>query len=144
MDAGKEPVSTVDDYIAGFPEEIRAMLQTLRQTIREAAPEAEETISYHVPAFRLNGILVYFAAFRDHISFFPTSSPITAFRKELSGYKTSKGTIRFPLDKPVPVDLVREIVQFRVRENRGKKQGQGLRFRGRKGKRKDGAFEEER
>jgi uncharacterized protein YdhG (YjbR/CyaY superfamily) len=122
MDTRKKPVNTIDEYIAQFPGEIRDILQQLRQTIKEEAPHAEETISYRMPAFRLKGNLVYFAAFRDHISFFPTSSTIVAFREELSGYKTSKGTIRFPYDKPIPFDLVRKIVRFRVKADLGKKQ----------------------
>lgn len=121
MDQRKKPINTIDEYIAQFPGEIRDMLQQLRQTIHEEAPDAQEAISYRMPAFRLKGNLVYFAAFRDHISFFPTSSTIVAFREELSGYKTSKGTIRFPPDKPIPFDLVRKIVRFRVQENLGKK-----------------------
>ena len=89
--------------------------------IHEAAPEAQETISYGMPAFRLNGILVYFAAFKDHIGFFPTSSGVSAFAGELSSYDTAKGTIRLPLDKPIPVDLIQKIVKFRVQENLNKK-----------------------
>jgi uncharacterized protein YdhG (YjbR/CyaY superfamily) len=117
MDARKKPPDTIDAYIAQFTGEIRDILEELRQTIKEEAPQAEEVISYRMPAFRLHGNLVYFAAFRDHIGFFPTSSAIDAFRTEISGYKTSKGTIRFPLDKPIPFDLVRKIVRFRVEEN---------------------------
>jgi uncharacterized protein YdhG (YjbR/CyaY superfamily) len=112
---------TIDEYIGDFPKDIQGILKALRQAIRESAPKAEETISYQMPAFRLNGILVYFAAFRDHISFFPTSSGVAAFKKELSQYEISKGTIRFPLDKPIPLDLVKEIVKYRVKENMSKK-----------------------
>jgi uncharacterized protein YdhG (YjbR/CyaY superfamily) len=93
----------------------------MRQVIHEAAPEAQETISYGMPAFRQNGIIVYFAAFKDHIGFFPTSSGVSAFAGELSSYDTAKGTIRLPLDKPIPVDLIQKIVKFRVQENRNKK-----------------------
>ena len=125
MDARKKPVTSVDEYIAQFPREIQEKLQELREAIRESAPEAEETISYRIPAFRQDGILVYFAAFRDHLSFFPTSSGVSAFQEELSGYVTSKGTVRFPLDKPVPLDLVRRIVTFRVRENLEKRRREG-------------------
>jgi uncharacterized protein YdhG (YjbR/CyaY superfamily) len=121
MDRKPQPIQTIDEYIAQYPEEIRDLLQKLRQTIRESAPEAREAISYRIPTFKLNGNLVHFAAFRDHISLFPTSSGVDAFREELSGYKISKGTIQFPLDKPIPFDLVRKIVKFRVRENQGKK-----------------------
>jgi uncharacterized protein YdhG (YjbR/CyaY superfamily) len=121
MDREAKPIQTIDEYIGQFPGEIQDLLQKLRQAIRESAPKAQEAISYRIPTFKLNGNLVHFAAFRDHISFFPTSSGITAFRNELSGYKTSKGTVQFPLDKPIPFDLVRKIVKFRVRENQGKK-----------------------
>jgi len=114
MDA--KPAQTIDEYIAQFPAEIRDILQKLRQVVREEAPQAEEAIRYRIPTFRLNGNLVHFAAFRDHVSFFPTSSGVAAFREELAGYETSKGTIRFPLDRPIPYDLVRRIVRFRVAE----------------------------
>ena len=117
----KKGYSTIDEYIATFTKDIQGILKALRQAIRESAPKAEETISYQMPAFRLNGILVYFAAFRDHISFFPTSSGVAAFKKELSQYEISKGTIRFPLDKPIPMELVKEIVKYRVKENMSKK-----------------------
>ena len=117
----KKGYSTIDEYIATFTKDIQGILKALRQAIRESAPKAEETISYQMPAFRLNGILVYFAAFRDHISFFPTSSGVAAFKKELSQYEISKGTIRFPLDKPIPLELVKEIVKYRVKENMSKK-----------------------
>jgi uncharacterized protein YdhG (YjbR/CyaY superfamily) len=121
MDATKKPPTTMDEYIAQFPAKIQDKLQKLRQTIKESAPEAGETIRYRIPTFTLHGNLVHFAAFRDHISFFPTSSGVVAFRDELSGYKTSKGTIQFPLDKPIPFDLVRKIVKFRVKENLAKR-----------------------
>jgi uncharacterized protein YdhG (YjbR/CyaY superfamily) len=108
---------TIDQYIATFPPNIQTILQEIRQTIHEAAPEAEQTISYQLPAFKQNGVLVYFAAFKDHIGFFPTGSGVEAFKDKLFSYKTSKGTIQFPLDKPVPLDLVKEIVRFRVSQN---------------------------
>jgi uncharacterized protein YdhG (YjbR/CyaY superfamily) len=113
----KKEINTINEYIETFPEDIRILLEKMRQAIREAAPEAEETISYRMPAFRQNGILVYFAAFRDHLSFFPTGSGIEAFKKELAPYLGGKGTARFPLDQPVPYDLVKKIVRFRVQEN---------------------------
>ena len=112
--------NTIDEYISLFPKNIQEILEKIRHTIKKSAPQAEETISYQMPAFKLNGNLVYFAAFKDHIGFFPTSSGVAAFKKELSKYATSKGTIRFPLDKPIPFDLVRKIVQFRVQENLAK------------------------
>ena len=117
----KKQYKNIDEYIAGFPEDIQAILQNLRRVIQEAAPEAEETISYSMPAFKLNGILVYFAAFKDHIGFFPTASGISAFTKELAAYDTAKGTVRFPLDKPLPVNLIKKMVKFRAQENGNKK-----------------------
>jgi len=108
---------TVDEYISGCPEQLQAKLKELREAIRKAAPEAEETISYRMPAYRLNGVLVYFAAQKNHIGFYPTSSGVNAFREELAAYKTSKGAIQFPLDKPIPLKLVSTIVKFRVKEN---------------------------
>lgn len=108
---------TVDAYIATFPQNIQEILQQLRCAIREAAPDAQETISYQMPAFKQNGVLVYFAAFKNHIGFFPTAAGIEAFKDRLGAYKRSKGTIQFPLDKPLPLDLVKEIVRFRVKQN---------------------------
>ena len=110
----------VDEYISTFPKNVQAILQKLRQSIKEAAPEAEEIISYQMPAFKLNGVLVWFAAFKDHISLFPKVSAIEAFKEELANYETSKGTIRFPLNEPIPFNLIKEIVQFRVKENLSK------------------------
>ena len=108
---------SIDDYIASHPEHVQALLEEVRRTIRDAAPEATETISYQIPTFKPKGRnLVHFAAFRDHIGFYPTSSGIEAFEAELSAYSTSNGTIRFPLGEPIPHDLVRRIVAFRVRE----------------------------
>jgi uncharacterized protein YdhG (YjbR/CyaY superfamily) len=109
--------TSIDEYIAFSPAQVQKKLQGLRLTIKTAAPEAEEKISYQMPAFALKGILVYFAAFKDHISFFPTASGVAAFKKELSAYDLSKGTIRFPLDKPLPLKLISRIVKFRVAEN---------------------------
>ena len=111
---------TIDEYIASFPTNIQAKLCELRKAIWEAAPQVEETISYQMPAFKQNGILVYFAAFKNHIGFFPTASGVFAFKEKLAGYETSKGTIRFPMDQPLPLDLVKEIVQFKVKENLAK------------------------
>ena len=110
----------VDDYLAGFPDEVRAVLGKVRRTIREAAPDAVEVISYGVPTFDLNGRhLVHFAGFKNHISFFSTSSPIPVFEKELTPYRTSRGTIQFPLGTPVPYDLIKKITAYRVREVTG-------------------------
>jgi uncharacterized protein YdhG (YjbR/CyaY superfamily) len=112
-----EVARDIDEYIALQPLNIREELEKLRSTIRAAAPKAEEVISYQMPAFKLHGMLVYFAAYKNHIGFYPTSSSIAAFKKELVNYKTSKGTVQFPIDKPLPLALISKIVRFRVREN---------------------------
>ena len=114
---------TIDDYIAGFPDDVQAILQKVRATIRKAAPGADEAIKYQIPTFVLNGNLVHFAAFKNHIGFYPTPSALKQFAKELSGYEGSKGAVRFPLDRPIPYALIRDIVKFRVRESAGKKAG---------------------
>jgi uncharacterized protein YdhG (YjbR/CyaY superfamily) len=108
---------TVTGYIAQFPAQVQRLLKQMRKAVREAAPDAEETISYQIPAYKLNGYLVYFAAFKHHIGFYPTSSGIRAFRRELAGYIGGKGTVRFPLGEPLPLQLVKRIVQYRVAEN---------------------------
>jgi len=110
----------IDKYISGFPKEIQTMLEQIRLTIRQAAPEAEETIKYAMPTFVLNGNLVHFAAFKNHIGFYPVPSGIEAFKKELSVYKGAKGSVQFPLNKPMPLDLITKIVKFRVKENLNK------------------------
>jgi len=120
MRADRRAPKDIDAYIAGFPPAVRETLIKMRRTIREAAPGAEERIGYMMPAFALNGPLVYFAAFKDHIGFFPASTGVEAFKKELVAYETSKGTVRFPLNKPVPLGLIARIVKFRVRENRAR------------------------
>jgi uncharacterized protein YdhG (YjbR/CyaY superfamily) len=121
MATPKKELKTIDEYIATFPKNIQSILEELRQAIKKSAPEAEETISYQMPAFKLNGILVWFAAFKNHIGFYPKTSAIEAFKRELSNYEVSKGTIRFPLDKPIPLDLVKKIVKHRIKENLGTK-----------------------
>ncbi len=113
--------SSVDEYINTAPENVRGLLQALRQAVKETAPEASEKISYGMPYFSLNGRLLYFAVFRNHIGFYPMASVIKIFKKDLSDYQTSKGTIRFPLDKPLPLPLIRKIVKYRVKENLVKK-----------------------
>jgi uncharacterized protein YdhG (YjbR/CyaY superfamily) len=117
MDSGKAGFRSIDEYIATFPEDIQAVLQALRATIRAAAPDAEEKISYQMPTFFLHGNLVHFAAFKQHIGFYPTPSAIEAFKQELSAYEVSKGAVRFPIDQPLPMGLVSKIVRFRVAEN---------------------------
>ena len=108
---------TIDDYIKDYPFEIREKLEQIRKTIRKAAPGAEEVISYQMPAFKMFSVLVYFGAFKNHIGFFPTSNPIKVFSKELSTYDTSKGTIKFPLDKKIPLNLITKITKFRLKED---------------------------
>jgi uncharacterized protein YdhG (YjbR/CyaY superfamily) len=108
---------TIDEYIAAFPPEIQEILEKIRRTIREAAPGAEETIKYQIPTLTLKGNLVHFAAFKKHIGLYPTPTGIEAFKAELSRYEGAKGSVRFPLDQPIPYDLIREVVRFRVREN---------------------------
>lgn len=107
----------IDEYIANFPVHVQAKLEELRAVIKKTAPEAEEKISYQMPAFMFKGILVYFAAFSKHIGFYPTSSGIEKFKEELAGFKSSKGAIQFPIDKPLPLDLITRIVMFRLKEN---------------------------
>jgi uncharacterized protein YdhG (YjbR/CyaY superfamily) len=118
----KRVFKTIDEYIATFPKSVQGILEEMREAIRESAPKAQEVISYQIPAFKLNGNLVYFAAFKNHIGFYPTSSGVEKFKEELSNYEVSKGTIRFPIDKPVPFDLVKKIVRYRVKENLGKRE----------------------
>ena len=117
----KAQIKTIDEYIKAFPKDTQIMLEKMRRTIRRAAPEAVEAISYQIPTFKLNGNLVHFAAFKKHIGFYPTSSGIRAFKKQLSPYKGAKGSVQFPKDKPIPYDLVRKITIFRVKENLKKK-----------------------
>ena len=106
---------SIDEYISDFPAEIQKLLSEVRTTIRKAAPAAKEIISYQMPAFRQNGVLVYFAAFKKHIGFFPTTSGIAAFKEELSVYKGAKGSVQFPF--AMPLDVISRIVKFRVAEN---------------------------
>jgi uncharacterized protein YdhG (YjbR/CyaY superfamily) len=117
----KKRFETIDEYIATFPRNVQEILEEMRRTIQESAPNAKEAISYQMPTFKLNGNLVHFAAFKNHIGFFPTPSGISRFKKELSHYETSKGTVRFPLNEPIPFDLIRKIVKYRVKENLGKR-----------------------
>jgi uncharacterized protein YdhG (YjbR/CyaY superfamily) len=117
MENKKPGMNSIDEYIALFPDEIQKKLQELRTTIKVSAPDATEKISYQMPTFFLKGNLVHFAAFKDHIGFYPAPRGIEAFKQELSIYEGSKGTVRFPLDQPLPLDLVSNIVKFRVTEN---------------------------
>lgn len=110
------PPKDIDEYIQRNPKDIQIILKKIRAAVRKAAPNAGEGISYQIPAFKLEGNLVYFAAFSEHISFFPTSSGVAKFKKELAKYETSKGTIKFPLDQPIPYGLIMKITKFRVKE----------------------------
>jgi uncharacterized protein YdhG (YjbR/CyaY superfamily) len=116
---------TIDEYIAAFPKEVQEILEKVRTTIHEAAPNAEETINYGIPTFTLNGNLVHFAAYKKHIGFYPTSSGIEKFKVELSVYEGAKGSVQFPLDKPIPYDLISRIVTFRVKDNLEKAAAKG-------------------
>ena len=111
--------TTVDQYIKSFPASMQALLKEIRGVIREAAPKAEEAISYNMPAFKLDGSLVYYAANKEHIGFYPgNSTTTTLFKDELTAYNTSKGAIQFPIDKPIPHKLVKKIVKYRIQENK--------------------------
>jgi uncharacterized protein YdhG (YjbR/CyaY superfamily) len=115
----------IDAYIKGFPKEVQQLLEQLRQTIQKAAPLASEAISYGMPAFKLNGLLLWFAAYSKHIGFYPKASAIEKFKKELSIYKGAKGSVQFPLAKPLPLNLITKIVKFRVTENMSKSINKG-------------------
>lgn len=114
---------TVDEYFASLPEAARNNLADLRTIIRQAAPQAQETISYNMPAFQWNGMLVWYAAFQKHIGLYPKASAIATFKNELKGYKTSKGAIQFPMEEAIPAALVKRIVKFRLKENEHRKSG---------------------
>jgi uncharacterized protein YdhG (YjbR/CyaY superfamily) len=115
MDPKKNP-KTIEEYIALQPPEVQPLLQAIRRTIQQAAPDAEETVSYQMPAFKQGKILVWFGAFKTHISIFPKASVVDAFKKKLTSYKTSRGTVQFPIDKPLPLDLIADIVHFVVKK----------------------------
>ena len=117
MPSARTKFKDIDSYIASFPEETTALLKQIRTTIRKAAPEAKETISYGMPTFTLKGNLVHFAAFKNHIGFYPTSSAIERFKNELAKYKSGKGSVQFPIDNPLPLSLITKIVRFRAEEN---------------------------
>lgn len=124
MKTGQTPRS-IDEYIAGFPSDVQEMMKKIRLTIRKAAPDAEERISYQIPTFTLNGNLVHFGAFKRHIGFYPASTGIEKFKSELSAYEGAKGTVRFPFEKPIPFALISKIVKFRVKENLDRAEAKG-------------------
>ncbi len=113
-------INSVDEYILQFPNEVQEILQELRRLVKDTAPEAEEKISYQMPTYYLHGNLVHFAAYKNHIGFYPTPTGIEAFKDELSNYKGAKGSVQFPINKPMPFGLIRKIVEFRVSENKRK------------------------
>lgn len=117
MEGEKGHPTTIDEYIAQFPEDVQHILLKIRTVIKESAPGAVERINYQMPAFLLNGILVWFAAHKHHVGFYPKGTAIEAFKEELSTYKRAKGSVQFPLDRPIPYELVSKIVKFRVAEN---------------------------
>lgn len=117
MDKKKSAPQTIDEYIAAHPKNIQTILEQFRKAIKEAAPNAQETISYQMPAFKQDHVLVWFAAFKNHIGFYPTAQTIEAFKEQLAPYQTSKGTVRFSLEKPIPLELVKDMVRFKVKEN---------------------------
>jgi uncharacterized protein YdhG (YjbR/CyaY superfamily) len=117
MEKNTDQITTIDAYIAGFPANVQKILQEFRQVIKQAAPEAEEAISYGIPTFKLKGNLVHFGGFKNHIGFYPAPRGLEKFKEELSEYAGSKGTVQFPLDKPMPYDLIRRIVAFRIEDN---------------------------
>ena len=121
MGKKQQEYKSIDEYIILFPEDIRKKLIQLREAIREEAPEAQEKISYQMPTFYLNGNLVHFAVHTNHIGFYPTPSGIEAFKSELSKYKYAKGSVQFPIGEPLPIQLIKKIVRFRVEENSKKK-----------------------
>uniref|UniRef100_UPI0040484D5A iron chaperone n=1 Tax=Roseivirga sp. TaxID=1964215 RepID=UPI0040484D5A len=115
-----ESVENIDQYIAQFDDTVQGLLITMRATISNVIPEAEECINYGMPTFKLNGNLVHFAGYKNHIGFYPTPSAISAFATEISEYKWAKGSVQFPIDEPLPLDLIRRMVEFRVQENLAK------------------------
>lgn len=121
---------SIDEYIATFPEDIQAILQSLRATIRAAAPDAEERISYLMPTFALNGNLVHFAVLKNHIGFYPTPSGIDAFPQELAKYRSTKGAVQFPINQPLPLEVISKVVTFRVAENRERAAAKAAQKRG--------------
>lgn len=125
MKSDQTAPKNIDEYIAGFSGDIQEILAKIRLTIREAAPEAEETIKYQIPTFALKGNLVHFAAFKKHIGFYPAPQGIEQFKDELSVYEGAKGSVKFPLDQPIPFDLISKIVKFRVAENLEKAAAKG-------------------
>ena len=126
MEKQGKAVGTVDEYIGQYPKDVQAILKKIRETVRKAAPKAMERISYRMPAYFLNGHLVYFAAFKNHIGFYPGTSAIISFKKQLAPYKWAKGSVQFPIVEPTPLDLIRRIVIYRVNENSNKQKSKRM------------------
>lgn len=120
MKSDESTSNVIDEYIANFPEDVQEILQKVRKMIRQIAPDAQEKINYGMPTFTLNGNLVHFAGFKNHVGFYPTPSGIEKFKKELSKYEGAKGSVKFPLDQPIPYELIRKITEFRVEEQQAK------------------------
>lgn len=120
METPKIKFQSVEEYISTFPKEVQQKLEQLRSTIQKAAPKAKEVISYNMPAYKQNSVLVYFAGYKAHIGFYPTGSPINVFKNELKEYKTSKGAIQFPIESDIPQALVQKIVAYRIKEDEEK------------------------
>ncbi|MFA5856291.1 MAG: DUF1801 domain-containing protein [Candidatus Pacearchaeota archaeon] len=118
MNQKNDKINSIDNYIKNYPKEVQDILFKLKIIIKKLVPKSEETISYGIPTFKLNGNLVHFAAFKNHIGFYPTPSAIVAFKGELLKFETSKGAIKFPIDKPIPYDLIKRIVKYRLNENK--------------------------
>ena len=120
MEKAKVVPETVDQYIAAFPADVKKRMQQLRKTIKAAAPKADEVISYQMPGYKYHGVLVYFAAYKNHIGFYPGAGGILEFYKKLSSFKSAKGSVQFPNDRPIPYDVISKIVKFRVKQNEEK------------------------
>ena len=120
MKAGSSKFKTVSEYISTFPPTTQRLLKALRKTVKEAVPDGKEVISYNMPAIKMHGVLVYYAGYKNHIGFYPTGSGVAAFEKELATYEGSTGTVRFSIDQPLPLSLIRKIVTFRLKQDREK------------------------
>ena len=119
MTPGSSP-TTVDEYIAGFPKDVQKILKEVRAVVRAAAPDAQERIAYQMPTYTMGKNLAHFAAFKNHIGFYPTPNGISSFEKQLSKYKRAKGSVQFPIDEPIPIALIKKIVEYRVKEQKKK------------------------
>lgn len=117
MKANQPVPRNIDEYISGFPPQVQKILEKIRRTIRKAAPKAQEVISYQIPSFKLNGYLVHFAAYQSHIGLYPAPRGVAGFKDDLALYQTGKGTLRFPLDQPIPYELITRVVKFRVKKD---------------------------